>query len=253
MPTPKKPKNHSIPKNWNEIWNKISAFRSVNAADVDSMGCCTLAEQHQPDAIQRYQILTSLQLSSQTRDPITADAIRKLQSSENGLTPISIAEMDPKVLDQLIGKVGFHNRKTVYLQKTAQILLDKYNGDIPPTVEEMLQLPGFGPKMSYLLMQEAWGENQGIGVDTHVHRIANRLGWVKATKTPEDTRKELEEWLPRNKWEPINVLLVGFGQTLCRPVGPLCSDCPVRDLCPKIGAKPSPKKKTTFNAVQDLK
>ena len=85
---------------------------------------------------------------------MTAAAIKQLQADKNGgLTPVNIARMDPKQLDAYIGKVGFHNRKTIYLQKTAQILLDKYDGDIPPTLEEMLNLPGFGPKMSYLLMQ----------------------------------------------------------------------------------------------------
>ena len=199
-----------------------------------------------------YQILTSLQLSSQTKDPVTAAAIKQLQADKNGgLTPVNIARMDPKQLDAYIGKVGFHNRKTIYLQKTAQILLDKYDGDIPPTLEEMLNLPGFGPKMSYLLMQEAWGKSDGIGVDTHVHRIANRLGWVKKTKGPEETRAELEDWLPRDRWAPVNVLLVGFGQTLCKPIGPRCYECPVRDLCPKIGAKPSPKKKPSISVQLD--
>lgn len=101
--------------------------------------------------------------------------------------------------------------------------------------------------MAYLTMQEAWNISLGIGVDTHVHRISNRLGWVNQTKNAEGTRKELEEWLPSSKWSEVNSLLVGFGQTLCRPIGPMCSDCPCVDLCPKLGAKPSPRK---FGAVK---
>ncbi len=87
--------------------------------------------------------------------------------------------------------------------------------------------------------------NSGIGVDTHVHRISQRLGWVKFNekKTPEQTRTELQEWLPKELWAPVNPLLVGFGQTLCLPIGPKCHECPVKDVCPKRGARPSPVKK----------
>jgi endonuclease-3 len=124
------------------------------------------------------------------------------------------------------------------LKKTAEILLRDYDGDIPPTLDELMALPGIGPKMAYLIMQEAWNKNEGIGVDTHVHRIANRLGWVRTAKqTPEHTRKQLEEWLPKRYWRHVNVMLVGFGQTLCRPIGPKCSECPVAQLCPKVGTK----------------
>lgn len=97
--------------------------------------------------------------------------------------------------------------------------------------------------MAYLTMQEAWGKSIGIGVDTHVHRISNRLGWVSQTKTPEHTRKELEGWLPQPYWEPVNSLLVGFGQTICRPIGPRCYECPAREICPKIGVVMSSQKK----------
>lgn len=132
-----------------------------------------------------------------------------------------------------------------YLKQTAKILLEKYDGDIPSNLEELCALPGVGPKMAHLALQCAWKINSGIGVDTHVHRISQRLGWVKydLKKTPEQTRMELEEWLPREYWAPINPLLVGFGQTLCLPIGPKCDDCPARHLCPKRGTKSkSPKK-----------
>jgi endonuclease-3 len=84
--------------------------------------------------------------------------------------------------------------------------------------------------------------NAGIGVDTHVHRISNRLGWVES-KTPEDTRLQLEDWLPPEYWREVNHLMVGYGQLLCKPIGPMCSTCPVRDLCPKIGTRSSPQKR----------
>lgn len=124
-------------------------------------------------------------------------------------------------------------RKVEYLKKTSLILKEKYNGDIPDTAEKLCELPGVGPKMAHICMQVAWDQISGIGVDTHVHRISNRLGWVKkSTKGPEDTRKELEAWLPRDLWAEVNHLLVGFGQTVCMPQRPKCSECLNKDICP---------------------
>jgi len=109
--------------------------------------------------------------------------------------------------------------------------MTKYGGDIPRNVKELCMLPGVGPKMAYLCMQTAWGKSVGIGVDVHVHRISNRLGWVK-TKDPEKTRKTLESWLPKEHWAEINPLFVGLGQTICRARKPLCNECKLKDLCP---------------------
>lgn len=138
-----------------------------------------------------------------------------------------------------------------YIKNTTAILKEEYSGDIPNTVESLCRLPGVGPKMAHLCMNIGWGIVTGIGnffyisaygtinlimsfvlgVDTHVHRISNRLGWVKS-KMPEDTSKQLEDWLPREFWDEVNHLLVGFGQTLCRPVHPRCGDCLNKDSCP---------------------
>tara|TARA_R110002050_G_scaffold294328_1_gene452000 strand:+ start:752 stop:1273 length:522 start_codon:yes stop_codon:yes gene_type:complete len=117
----------------------------------------------------------------------------------------------------LVAGVGFHNRKAIYLKKTAEILMEKHGGDIPRDYVEITKLPGVGPKMAHLCMQAAWGDTVGIGVDVHVHRICNRLKWTGpgGTNTPEKTRKALEEWLPRDRWQPINVMMVGFGQVYC--------------------------------------
>ena len=123
-------------------------------------------------------------------------------------------------------------RKVEYLKKTSQILIDEYDGDIPDTVEGLVALPGVGPKMAHLAMNIAWEKPTGIGVDTHVHRISARLGWTEGAKTPEDTRKSLESWLPEEKWIEINWLLVGFGQQTCLPIKPKCEECLNRRLCP---------------------
>ena len=129
--------------------------------------------------------------------------------------------------------MGFHNLKTKYIKQTAEILRDKWNSDIPDTIEGLVSLPGVGPKMAYLTMSAAWGRTEGIGVDVHVHRITNLWGWHK-TQQPEQTRAALESWLPKDKWHDINNLLVGFGQTICLPVGRKCGDCKLADrgLCP---------------------
>ncbi len=113
-------------------------------------------------------------------------------------------------------------RKSAYLRQTSKMLLSDFGGDIPDSVEGLCRLPGVGPKMAHLCMNIAWKRQSGIGVDTHVHRISNRLGWTGGggggrssaaqTRTPEDTRRALEEWLPQDKWTEINWLLVGFGQ-----------------------------------------
>lgn len=123
--------------------------------------------------------------------------------------------------------------KTKYIKQAAEILRDKWDSDIPNTIEGLTSLPGVGPKMAYLCMSAAWGRDEGIGVDVHVHRITNLWGWHK-TKQPEETRAALESWLPREKWHDINNLLVGFGQTICLPVGRKCGDCKLasRGLCP---------------------
>jgi endonuclease III len=170
-------------------------------------------------------------LSSQTKDQLNFAAMQKLR--DHGLTPENVVKTDTSTLETLIYPVSFYRQKAKNLQKAAQILIDQYGSDIPNTVEGLMKLPGVGPKMAHICMQCAWHEVSGIGVDTHVHRISNWLQWVpKATKTPEETRIELEKWLPRELWGEINHLLVGFGQTICNPVKPKCDECSNAAICP---------------------
>ena len=177
----------------------------------------------------------ALMLSSQTKDTTNAIAMRRLQTElpSPGLTLENILDVDPIHLNEMIYVVGFHNNKTRYIKAAAIIIRDQFNGDIPDTIEGLISLPGVGPKMAYLCMSAAWGRTEGIGVDVHVHRITNLWGWHK-TKMPEETRAALEAWLPRDKWHEINHLLVGFGQTICLPVGRKCGQCTLsqKGLCP---------------------
>ncbi|KAL9618716.1 MAG: hypothetical protein Q9160_006595 [Pyrenula sp. 1 TL-2023] len=242
------------PSNWNEIYSIIKAMRQANpVAAVDTMGCEDLYWRSAPPQDKRYHTLTALMLSSQTKDTVTAAAMKRLHTElaegiepdhkaaqrkipnppdTNDQAPISPSQLtisnmiacSPTHLDTLISKVGFHNNKTKYIKATALILRNNYNSDIPSTISGLTSLPGVGPKMAYLCMSAAWGIDEGIGVDVHVHRITNLWGWHK-TKTPEETRAWLEGWLPKDRWHEINKMLVGLGQTVCLPVGRRCGEC----------------------------
>nr|OQO30737.1 hypothetical protein B0A51_01861 [Rachicladosporium sp. CCFEE 5018] len=239
------------PANWEEVYAITTEMRKRVIAPVDTMGCEDLAEKTRSPRDQRLQTLIALMLSSQTKDPVTAAAIRSLQEGlPGGLNLESLLEVEPEVLNRLIQKVGFHNNKTKYIKATALLLRDNFASDIPDTIDGLISLPGVGPKMAYLTMSAAWGRDEGIGVDVHVHRITNLWGWHK-TSTPEQTRAELESWLPKDKWHHINHLLVGFGQMICLPVGRRCGECELqkRGLCPSA-VEGSPRKRAVRAKVE---
>ncbi|KAK3081729.1 hypothetical protein LTS18_003344 [Coniosporium uncinatum] len=241
------------PINWEEVYESTQEMRREVIAPVDTMGCESLAEPTQPRKVQRFQTLVALMLSSQTKDTVTAVAMKRLQEElRGGLTVQAILAVEPTLLNTLIGKVGFHNVKTKNIKRVAQILADDFDSDIPPTIDGLTSLPGVGPKMAYLCMSSAWGRDEGIGVDVHVHRITNLWGWHK-TNTPEETRASLEAWLPREKWHNINHLLVGFGQTICTPVGRKCGECTLAEkgLCPSAVVAKTVKKRVKKEAVTD--
>ncbi|XP_062504834.1 endonuclease III-like protein 1 [Corticium candelabrum] len=219
------------PDDWRAQFDNIVAMRRERDAPVDKMGAEKQAGADLSPKVSRFHVLVSLMLSSQTKDQVTDAAMTNLR--DRGLTIENILTMEESEIGDLIYPVGFWKRKAQYLKKTCAILRDQYDSDIPRTVKELCQLPGVGPKMAHLTMNIAWKEPCGIGVDTHVHRISNRLGWVKSpTTTPEQTRVELESWLPRKHWIEINLLLVGFGQQTCLPVSPKCRQCLNNSTCP---------------------
>lgn len=241
------------PPNWEKVYNITAEMRKRRVAAVDTMGCENLADDKRSPLDRRLQTLIALMLSSQTKDPVTAAAIKNMQEGlPRGFCLEDLLEVEPTRLNELICKVGFHNNKTKYIKATAEILRDKFNGDIPDTIEGMISLPGVGPKMAYLCMSSAWGRDEGIGVDVHVHRITNLWGWHK-TRTPEETRMELESWLPREKWHDINHLLVGFGQTYCPPVGRRCEGCDLakEGLCPSAVVPKELKRKVKREKAEE--
>ncbi|PKU35432.1 endonuclease iii-like protein 1 [Limosa lapponica baueri] len=219
------------PRDWQQQLERIREMRRSRDAPVDEMGVEKCYDSSAPPQVMRYQVLLSLMLSSQTKDQVTSAAMLRLR--QHGLTVDSILQMDDATLGQIIYPVGFWRNKVKYIKQTTAILKEKYGGDIPRTVEELVQLPGVGPKMAHLAMNIAWDSVSGIAVDTHVHRITNRLKWVKKeTRYPEETRVALEDWLPRDLWREINWLFVGFGQQTCLPVNPRCNECLNQDICP---------------------
>ncbi|KAK0719739.1 DNA glycosylase [Lasiosphaeris hirsuta] len=228
------------PTNWEEIYTVAKLMRlpggAASQAAVDTMGCERLASQDASARDRRFHTLVALMLSSQTKDTVNAEAMIRLkkelpgwrEGEPAGLNLENMLAVEPGLLNELIGKVGFHNNKTKYLKQAAVILRDRYESDIPDTIEGLMSLPGVGPKMAHLCMSadNGWGRVEGIGVDVHVHRITNLWGWqAPPSKTPEETRLALQSWLPHDKWKEINWLLVGLGQTVCLPVGRKCGDC----------------------------
>jgi endonuclease-3 len=177
-----------------------------------------------------YPILISTLLSLRTKDETTTAASRRL--FKEAFTPASMLKLSAREIQKLIFPVGFYRRKAENILAVSKILLDQYDGKVPGELDKLLALPGVGRKTANLVLTLGFGK-PGICVDTHVHRISNRLGYVQ-TKTPEQTEMTLREKLPAKWWIPINDILVAFGQSLCKPVSPWCSKCPVNFYCEKL-------------------
>ena len=174
-------------------------------------------------------------LSLRTKDEVSQAAYRRLATEI--LTPEDMMTASVDRISQLIFPCGFYQRKAQQLKKIAQIIHNEYHNEPPRTQEELFKLPGVGLKTANFVLSRAYGL-PAICVDIHVHRISNRLGWVK-TETPEKTEKELMRIVPQDLWAPMNDLMVRFGQHICRPVSPLCTKCPLSKICPKIPFKNS--------------
>ena len=182
-----------------------------------------------------YKILISTILSLRTKDETTTNAVKNLFGNAN--TPEEIIQLGKDKIQRLIYPVGFYKTKAKRIIEISKILIEKYNGLVPDSLEELLELPGVGRKTANLVITLGYNK-PGICVDTHVHRISNRLGYVK-TKSPEQTEFALREKLPLEWWTSYNDILVAFGQTICRPISPFCSKCPIEKYCPKIGVEHS--------------
>lgn len=178
-----------------------------------------------------FKILISCLLSLRTQDKNTEIASRKLFEIVN--TPEEILKLPIKKLEKLIFSSGHYKKKARTLKHVSKVILKKFKGKVPNTREELMSIKGIGPKTANIVLAFAFGKNV-LPIDTHCHRIPNRLGWVK-TKTPEKTEIELGKILPEKYWRDFNAIFVQFGKTICVPISPKCSECPIEKLCKKVG------------------
>jgi endonuclease-3 len=178
-----------------------------------------------------FLVLVSTLLSLRTKDETTDKAMDRL--IKRAQTPGDILDLPTEELEKIIYPVGFYRNKAKILKNVSRIILEHYGGKVPDSLDELLTIKGVGRKTANLVVTEAYGK-PGICVDTHVHRISNRLGIV-STKNPHNTEEELRKVLPQKYWIIYNTLLVAFGRRTCQPVSPRCSHCPISHICKQIG------------------
>ena len=220
----------SLTKNsrkWDTIVNKLESF--LKNDELPSVSIIA------KDIGGPFHVLISTMISLRTKDSVTIEASKRLfRIADN---PVKLAALSEQKISELIYPAGFYKTKAKNIKKTAEILISDYNCKVPKDMEELLKLPGVGRKTANLVRNLGYNLN-GICVDTHVHRISNRTGWIK-TSGPEETEFALMDILPEKYWILINELLVMFGQVLCKPVSPICSKCPIPDYCRRVGVTKS--------------
>jgi endonuclease-3 len=182
----------------------------------------------QPDP---FRVLIACLLSLRTQDTTTGPAAERLFRLAD--SPAAMGRLSPRTIERAIYPVGFYRTKARVIREVCRDLLDRFGGRVPADLDALLTLRGVGRKTANLVVTVGHGL-PGICVDTHVHRISNRLGFVR-TRTPEETERALRARLPRRHWIGYNDLLVAFGQNVCRPLSPRCSACPAAARCPRVG------------------
>ena len=183
---------------------------------------------HGPDP---FRILIGCVISLRTKDEVTYPATERL--FQRARTPDQMRRLRTAAIAKLIYPAGFYRRKAEQIRGISKILFESYDGRVPDEMEALLELPGVGRKTANLVITLGFAK-PGICVDIHVHRITNRLGWVR-TDHPDKTEQALRRVLPRRHWIPINETLVRHGQQICKPISPICSRCAVASDCPKKG------------------
>jgi endonuclease-3 len=181
-----------------------------------------------------FQILIATLLSARTQDATTLAASTRL--FKRARTPRTMAKLTVKEIEKLIYPVSFYRNKARHVKACCEMLVERFGGRVPQTMEELVMLPGVGRKTANLVLILGFKSLQNICVDTHVHRISNRLGWVRTT-LPDETEQALYKATDREWWPYINLYLVTWGQNVCRPVYPRCGDCVIADECPRIGVE----------------
>lgn len=182
-----------------------------------------------------YLVLISCVLSLRTKDKTTVEASNRLFKIAD--TPRKMLNIFPREMEKIIYPVGFYRTKAKTIHEINKRLVNNFGGKVPARLEDLLSFKGVGRKTANLVLGLGFGI-PAICVDTHVHRISNRLGWVKSDK-PEETEAQLAEIIPKKYWIDLNTILVSFGQNICLPVSPFCGKCVVRGVCPRIGVSRS--------------
>ena len=195
-----------------------------------------ISESQQEDP---FQILIATLLSARTQDQTTLEASTRLFAVAG--TAKALAALPVKRIETLIYPVSFYRTKAKHVKMTCRALLARFDGKVPSAMDELLTLPGVGRKTANLVLILGFRSQDNICVDTHVHRIANRLGWIR-TRTPEESEQALYRATDRRFWPSINLYLVTWGQNVCRPIHPWCVGCVLERLCPKIGVTPRRQK-----------
>jgi endonuclease-3 len=190
-----------------------------------------IAEESQEDP---FEVLISTMLSAQTRDPVTAAASERLFRVAR--TPRTMAKLPVSQIQKLIYPVSFYRVKARHVKETCRQIVERFGGRVPDRMEDLLTLPGVGRKTANLVLILSHASRNNICVDTHVHRISNRLGWV-TTRTPDQTEQALYRAVPKKYWPKVNLYLVTWGQNVCKPVYPRCRACVISAACPRVGVK----------------
>lgn len=221
------------PDNVEPVMRALS--RAITGLELPAIEKISGSQQEDP-----FQVLIATLLSARTQDATTLAASTRLFAVAP--TPETMVRLSVAQIERLIKPVSFFHTKARHVKATCRMLLDRFGGTVPGTMEELLLLPGVGRKTANLVLILSFRSQQNICVDTHVHRISNRLGWVR-TRTPEETEQALYAATAREWWPHINLYLVTWGQNVCRPNYPKCDGCVVRAQCPRVGVTAASKHK----------
>jgi len=208
---------------------KVMRVLAHQVASLESPAVEKISEAQQEDP---FHILIATLLSARTQDATTHAASTRLFARAR--TPQAMARLPVRQIERLIYPVSFYRNKARHVKACCAMLLGRFGGQVPRTLEELVMLPGVGRKTANLVLILGFKSLDNICVDTHVHRISNRLGWVR-TELPEETEQALYRNTERRWWPYINLYLVTWGQNVCRPLYPRCRDCVIAPECPRIG------------------
>jgi endonuclease-3 len=211
---------------WDAIFASLETWRQMSHESLPAV--TTVAAFYKRDA---WAVLVSTILSLRTKDDVTFKTSKALL--EKAPAPVALLALSVEEVERLAYPAGFYHTKAANLLAIAAIIENQYGGTVPADMDALLAMPGVGRKTANLVITESF-DMDGICVDIHVHRISNRMGWVK-TRCPDQTEMTLRDILPRLYWKRINDLLVQYGQRLCRPVSPFCSKCVIKDHCGRNG------------------